>query len=422
MRVASRPSASLAPVWAWVLALAAPALATGAALALDEVFSIAGLAMVYLIAVVASALTLPARQSAVCALLSVSALNFFFVPPRHSLRIDGAEYWWILSVLLALALGLGAMVARLRQRGEEAERASARAASARELAERLAAANGAERMAVDTASFFERVSGLACAVYLVQADGALVRWTDRPSGAFHERAARWVVDNGRPAGRGCVDWPELALWCAPFARRNATGAVQLLFADSKRPRDDELVHWQDLAAQAGAAIERERAAHRAREAEDVASAEAARNTLLASLSHDLRTPLAALVGSASALRAQGAAMSAPQRERLLANLEEEALDLAFMADDVLQTARLAQPQAQLRKQWESVEDILGAAVTRVRRRWPGVAVRLRCPPGLPLLEAEAGLLAQAVANLVDNAVRHGGAGVKVVVQAGRSRD
>ena len=121
------------------------------------------------------------------------------------------------------------------------------------------------------------------------------------------------------------------------------------------------------AGQAGLALERERAAAAAARAEQNAEAEAARNTLLASLSHDLRTPLAGVVGSASALRTQGAELGAAGRDQLLENLEGEARDLALMADNILQIARLSQPQGELTSQWESIEDVLEAARDREER-------------------------------------------------------
>jgi two-component system sensor histidine kinase KdpD len=93
-----------------------------------------------------------------------------------------------------------------------------------------------------------------------------------------------------------------------------------------------------------------------------------------------------------------------------------------MADNILQMARLSQPQAGLKLQWESPEDILGAAIARKRRRWPQARIELRVTPQLPPVRAEANLLAQLVANLVDNAVRHGGALPHGVVRAGRSRE
>jgi two-component system, OmpR family, sensor histidine kinase KdpD len=243
-----------------------------------------------------------------------------------------------------------------------------------------------------------------------------------PQAAFKPQPAQWAVDNRRPLGRGCPDWPDLPLWCCPFNRRAPMGCVQVLLGARQVPSAETLEHWQALVRQIGLSVERETAAAEALEAKDAARSEATRNTLLASLSHDLRTPLSGIVGSASALREQGDAMTPAQRDKLLANLENEARDMSLMADNVLQMARLSQPRWELKMQWESLEEILGAALARMRRRWPEARIQLRVPAGLPPVQAEAGLLAQALANLVDNAVRHGGPGTAVTLQAGRSRE
>lgn len=404
------------------MAVAAPAAATVASHVLDSEMSLAGLAMIYMIAVAAAAAVLPRGAAAFSAILSVTALNVGFVPPTGSLAVEGGEYWWILTALLGLSLGLGALLGSLRAKRAEAEAGRIRASQLHSLSEAMAATDGPEAMAQAAASFLREATERACAIYLHGWQGAGLQKFAAPEGEqFDDRAAVWAMDNGRPVGRGSLNWPELTVWCAPFARSRAAGAVQVQIDQRGGPTPAEAEHWAALARQAGLAIERERAAVAAARAEQSAKAEAARNTLLASLSHDLRTPLAGIVGSASALRSQGADLTDFQRATLLDNLEHEARDLALMADNILQIARLSQPQGELSTQWESIEDVLGAAVTRMRRRWPGASIRLDVPAGLPVVKAEAGLLAQAVANLVDNAIRHGGEPLRIVVQAGRSR-
>jgi two-component system sensor histidine kinase KdpD len=404
----------------WLGALSAPVLATAAASAFDGRFSIAGLSMFYLLAVVAGAMLPKRSQAALCAVLSVTVLNYFFVPPRGSLSVAEPEYLWVLGGYLALALGLSTLVERLRSQRASARAAFLRSAQARELSGALQDSGGWEEMARTAARVLFRLTGHPSAVFAF--DGTVARrWPEDTNVGFEEKLARWAVESGRAAGRGCADWPDLPLWCAPFSRRGASGAVQVAVDRSAELSPQDLAHWAELVAIIGTAIERERASAAARAAKARADAEAARNTMLASLAHDLRTPLAGLVGSASALREQGSSMTQAQRDRLLANIEAETLDLSSMAEDVLATARFAQPGSAARLQWESLEDILGDAVIRMRRRWPQASIQLRCPTGLPLVQAEAGLLAQAIANLVDNAVRHGGQPGKVVVQAGRSR-
>jgi two-component system sensor histidine kinase KdpD len=412
------------PALAYLAAVAAAGIATAVGFVLDPFMSVAGLAMVYLVATVLCALLLPRAPALVASLCCVSALNYFFIPPRYTFEVDGAEYWWILAVLLGISLALGFLVAGLREGRARAETGEQRAAQVHSLSEALAECAGHEEMAQRAAAWMERALDHPCAVFLAGDDAQSLRHWGSPEGEtqFHAASVRWAIENGRPLGRGCDDWPDLPLWCAPFARRGSTGAVQVLLRSPERPAAETLQHWQALTRQVGLCIERERASSAAREAGDAARAEAARNTMLASLSHDLRTPLAGIVGTASALRTQADALPAAQRGRLLENLENEARDLTAMADNVLQFARLSQPQAQLRMEWESIEEILGATVARMRKRWPAVRFQLRVSPALPPVKAEAALLAQVVANLVDNGVRHSHEPAHIEIAAGRSRE
>lgn len=404
------------------LGAATAAAATLVCWSLDARMSVAGLALVYLVAVAVTATLLNRSAGIAASLMCVSALNFFFVPPRYTFEVDGAEYWWTLTVLLGVSLGLNTLVAGMRERQARAELGEARAAQLHALGEVLAGSDGHGAMATSAAQWLAGQLGLSCAVFVQEADCNGLSCHPSPKNAqFHAASAQWAMDHGRPLGRGCPDWPDLPLWCSPFSARDAAGAVQLLLGRNDRPQPDELEHWQALAHQVGLSVERERAAHAARMAQALAQSEATRNTLLASLSHDLRTPLAAIVGTASALRSQGDSLGAGQRALLLANLENEARDMTLMADNILQMARLAQPRLQLATQWESIEELLGSAVERMRRRWPGARIQWRVPAGLPPIQAEAGLIAQVVANLVDNALRHAGAQSEVVIQAGRSR-
>jgi two-component system, OmpR family, sensor histidine kinase KdpD len=402
-------------------AFASAAIATGACFVLEGYMSIAGLAMVYLVGAVICALVLDRFSALVASLLCVSALNYFFIPPRYTFQVDGAEYWWILAVLLALSLALGTLVANLREGRARAELGEQRRTQLHQLAEALAECDGADAMANRAARWLHDSLRRSCAVFILQ--GRELRQCGVPEGApFHEGSVRWAIENGRMLGRGCDDWSDLPLWCSPFAKRDAKGAIQLLLNPTDRPEPGLLDHWNALARQVGLSIEREHAFAHARGAEEAARAEAARNTLLASLSHDLRTPLAGILGTATTLRTQAEHLPPAQRERLLENIENETRDLSSMADNVLQLARLSQPQAQLRLEWESVEEVLGATAQRLRKRWPQARLQLRVTPSLPPVKAEAALLAQAITNLVDNAVRHSPGEAHIEITAGRSRE
>jgi two-component system, OmpR family, sensor histidine kinase KdpD len=406
-----------------VLATATTAAATAACWWLDTRMSVAALAMLYLVAVAVVALLADRWAGIYASLASVSALNYFFVPPRYTFDVSGPEYWWTLAVLLALSLGISTLIARLREGRALAEAREQQSLQLHELSERLAACDGPVAAASCAAAWMAQAIHQPCAVFLAgAAPHDLQCLPGSTEASFRVQPAEWAIDNRRPLGRGCPDWPDLPLWCCPFSARAPMGCVQVLLGSRQLPAAETLEHWQALVRQIGLSVEREKAAADALEATEAARSEATRNTLLASLSHDLRTPLSGIIGSASALREQGEAMTPAQRDKLLANLENEARDMSLMADNVLQMARLSQPHRDLRLQWESLEEILGAALARMRRRWPEARIQLRVSPGLPPVQAEAGLLAQALANLVDNAVRHGGPGTAVTLQAGRSRE
>jgi two-component system sensor histidine kinase KdpD len=131
-----------------------------------------------------------------------------------------------------------------------------------------------------------------------------------------------------------------------------------------------------------------------------------RAALLAAISHDYRTPLATILGAASALQEQGDRLDAAQRQCHLRSIVDEARRLARLTDNTLQLARLDAPGVQLRCDWESPEEIVGVALRHARRRPGGARVRARLEPGLPLLWCDATLIAQLLDNLIDNALKY----------------
>jgi two-component system, OmpR family, sensor histidine kinase KdpD len=158
----------------------------------------------------------------------------------------------------------------------------------------------------------------------------------------------------------------------------------------------------------GLAIERARDAAAAAAAREEAQAHKLRNTLLAAISHDYRTPLATILGAASSLQDQGERLTVAQRRRLATTIVDEADQLARLTSNALQLARLDAPGLVLPLDWESAEEIVGSAVRRVRQRDAARRVTLRIEPGLPLLRCDAVLLVQLLENLMDNAFKYGG--------------
>lgn len=404
-------------------ALALPAAATAACMAFDTQVSEAAKALAYLLAVIAAATWLPRWAGVLASLLGVTALNFFFVPPRHTFAVDGVEYWFTLSVLLAVSLLLNALVGSLRRRRAEAERRGRDAIELAALASVLALEQGPDAIARQAVAWWRAHRDERCALYLqATGGGALQRIADGEAARDEEGAARWAMEHRRPLGAGCADWPALQFWCTPLNDAAPIGAWLVPWTASAAPDAARVRQWRALAALVGQRLERAAIAADADAARARAEAEAQRNAVLASLSHDLRTPLTVLLGNASLLRERDADLLPAQRASLLAGLEHEARDMVAMAENILQSARFSSPPWRLRTQWESPEELLGAAIARLRRRWPDAALEARAEPGLPPVQVESGLVLQVMSNLVDNALRHGGPGVRVGIEVTKRDD
>jgi two-component system sensor histidine kinase KdpD len=216
-------------------------------------------------------------------------------------------------------------------------------------------------------------------------------------------------------GPGTGRHEQQGAWYLPLHRqggqRASAGAACLALGEL--PPDAQEVqdlrqHAQALCDLMGQALQRAQATRATRQAREEAQAHKLRNTLLAAISHDYRTPLATILGAASVLEAQADQLSTAQRRRLAASIAAEADQLSRLTDNALQLARLDAPGLALRLDWESAEELVGAVLRRLRARDPGRRVRARVEAGLPLLRCDAVLLVQLLDNLVDNALKHGG--------------
>jgi two-component system sensor histidine kinase KdpD len=233
-------------------------------------------------------------------------------------------------------------------------------------------------------------------------------------------AGLWLCMRENQAfGPGTGRHEQQGAWYLPMRGRSGSlGAARLALPEL--PQDaheaaDLRAHAQALCDQMGLALQRAQAARATRLARDAVQATQLRNTLLAAISHDYRTPLATILGAASALQEQAEKLSIEQRRRLAASIVAEADQLSRLTDNALQLARLDAPGLALRTDWESAEEIVGAVLRRLRTRDPQRRVRARVEPDLPLLRCDAVLLVQLLDNLVDNALKHSGDEVPVEI-------
>ena len=205
-------------------------------------------------------------------------------------------------------------------------------------------------------------------------------------------------------GPGTASHRELPAWYLPMQGRGTCRGAAVI--DDVDDDPTVLAHAQALCNQMGVALQRAHAAREEAQVRERAQTQEVRNTLLAAIAHDYRTPLATIVGAASSLHEQSARLNAEQSARLAGTVLQEMARLSRMTDNTLQLARLDADGLSLRCDWESAEELVGAVLRRARERAPQRSLRARLEPGLPLLWCDAILLSQLLDNLIDNALKY----------------
>jgi two-component system sensor histidine kinase KdpD len=225
---------------------------------------------------------------------------------------------------------------------------------------------------------------------------------------------RQCVKDNAVLGPGTGRWPGLGGWYLPVGDAGRVLGAALV-QPAQGSDEDGRVHATALAALLGQALVRLDLARAMQAAQTEAQRQQLLNTFLAAISHDLRTPLAAIVGAGTLLQTQGERLVPDARTRLLASIVSESTRLATLTENTLQLVRLSS-QARQPHPWESLEEMVGAAVARVRAQDQSHRVSAKVEPGLPLVRADPVLMGQLLANLLDNALKYSKAPVQVAAR------
>lgn len=400
------------PAWQWAGAAALVLGATVLGLALDSHVSLTSLAMLYLLAVVVASYRLGWLQSAATAVAAAVALNFFFVPPRWTFAVESRDNLIALAAMLAVSLVISHLVRSLRREAALARLNEQRARQLQTLAMALASVHDAAQVkALGLQALHDAFAG-PVRLALTGPDGMLP--VDGPWPPGQNDGLRQCLKDNAVLGPGTGRWPGLGAWYLPVGDGGrALGAA--LVQPAHAGDDDGRAHATTLVALVGQALLRLELAQAVQVAQTEAQRQQLLNTFLAAISHDLRTPLAAIVGAGTSLQTQGDRLEPQARARLLDSIVSESSRLAALTDNTLQLVRLSS-QASLPRPWESLEEMVGAAVARVRAQDPAHRVSAQVEAGLPLVRADPVLMGQLLANLLDNALRYGSGPVQVTAR------
>ncbi len=414
------------PGYAWGVMATAVWTALGALI--SPQFELVNIAMVYLLAVVLVAVRFGRGPAIATSFLAVAAFDFFFVPPLLTFAVSDAQYLITFAIMLTVALIISNLTASVRLQASVAGQRERRTAMLYAMTRELAATRGQEPMARAAVRHVSEVFESQAVVLFPDAAGRI----RHPRGASTPGSlrgadlavAQWVQDHGEPAGLGTDTLPAAEAVYLPLkGSQTVLGVLAVLPANVRRVLLPEQFHLlETFAGQIAIALERALLAEQAQRAQVDAETEGLRNALLASISHDLRTPLAVISGASSSLVERGERLGADERKALAASIFEQSQQMGGLVGNVLEMTRLEAGAIALNRDWHSMSEIAGSMLRRLQDRLESHPVEVDLPMELPLVRVDAALIEQVLANLLENAARHTPSGTRITLRVDRQDD
>jgi two-component system sensor histidine kinase KdpD len=406
-------------LWGYSTALLVSLGVTLAAIPLLPYLDHANIVMLFLLAVVGVAAWHGRGPAVLVAVLNVLSFNFVFVPPHFAFAFDTLQSILTFVVMLIVGLIVGQLTARFRYQARIARAREERARFLYEMARELSGALVAEQVIEISERCVEASFQVKALLLLPDDHDRLQSPLAHPGKPEVDLAiAQWCFDRNVPAGLGTDSLPAATLLYLPLKAPLRTRGV---LAVAPKQRRLSLLQEQrrlldTFAVLIAIALERVHFAAVARDTLVKMEAERERSSLLAGLSHDLRTPLTALIGLAETLTLELIAEQSPYQESLT-SIREQAERMALLVDNLLEMAKLQAGSVRLHKDWQSLEELVGSAMRMLEQPLREHPLRLALDPELPLINCDAVLIERVLVNLLQNATKYTPPGAVIGVTA-----
>ena len=375
--------------------------------------------MIFLAGVAYVAARLGRGPAIASTIASVLVFDFFFVPPRLTFAVGDTEYLITFIVMLGIGLVISELTTQLQAQLRASQQQERRTAELFRMTRQLSELSGSEFLVRTAGRQLQEVFDGEVVLYLREPSASLsLRYGEKTSIAaepVNGVVAQWVATNGRLAGAGTDTLPNASALFVPLAgSQQIVGALGVSSNEKGRFFDPEQIRLLETCGSLIAlSIERDQSVLNAHESQMQVQAEQLRNSLLSSVSHDLRTPLATIAGSASSLIEHCRA----QDRELLQSIVDESGRLTRLVENLLDMARLDSGSVSINPQWHVLEEIVGVALEGVKREISNYQVRVVIPPDFPLLNFDGFLMERVFVNLLENASRYTPAGSQIEITA-----
>ncbi len=386
-------------------------------------FQLTNVVMAYLLGVVIVSTRYGRGQSILASILSVAAFDFFFVPPQLTFAVSDTQYLVTFAVMLVVALVVSTLTVRVRQQAETARVREARTAALYSLSRELASTLDMNSLASIGLRHIGEVFDSQVALFVPQDGGKLILGAQGEErhqlSALDPGVAGWVEQNRQPAGLGTETLPGAqALYLPLLGAQKNIGVLAVRPSQVDRFASPEQFHLlETFTSQLASACERAQLSEEAEQAHLQIRSEQLRSSLLSSVSHDLRTPLATITGAASSIIEGSQRMDLEKCKQMASEIYDESIRLNRLVSNLLDMTKLQSGNLTVVKELHPVDEIVGAALSCMEAKLGQHIVKTKVPSDLPLVWTDAILVQQVLVNLIENAVKYTPPGSTIEISA-----
>ncbi|MEG6522011.1 sensor histidine kinase KdpD [Desulfotomaculum sp. 1211_IL3151] len=392
---------------------------------LKEELGVVNIAMLYLLPVLLSAVRWGTRPSIATSIMAMIGFDFFVVPPTFSLTVADIRHVITFGIFLVVALFTSRLSTRLRQQVINSRRREARVSALYSLSKEIAAVAELEPVLESIVKkVAETIEGQVVLLLpdrdkKLELKASYITVENSFFNANEHAVADWVFSRGQKAGKGTETLSAAEGLYLPLRTDNEIrGVLGIRSGDPDTYFEPEQLRLLEaIAGTSSMAIARVKLAEQAREAQTLAESERLRSALFNSLSHDLRTPLASILGAVSGLLESDEVYTKEARRDLLQSIQQGALRMSRFVHNLLHMAKLEGGLVQPNKEWCDLQDIVGVAISSLEKSLGDRSVNIKINNDLPLVKVDFTLIEQVIVNLLDNALKYSESGTEITISA-----
>jgi two-component system, OmpR family, sensor histidine kinase KdpD len=375
--------------------------------------------LIYILAIlIVSKITTGYIYGIVASILCVLIDNFLFMEPRFTLNVIQSDYPITFAVMLLTALITSTTTVRIKSQAEFAETREQRTEVLYEINKKLLVTRGLENIVDLTNEYIVKIFERSVIFYTSDPEegalGFLKQAEEETDAEFllspeESAVAHWVFVNQKRAGAGTDTSMGAGAYYMPvISQGNVLGVLGISCSNGLQIDHSSRAYMRRITSLVAMALERQRLSDEQRAILVETEKEKMRSNLLRAISHDLRTPLTGILGASSAILENKNTLEETTKDQLISHIKDDSQWLIRMVENLLSVTRINEDTANVSKTPEAAEEIMAAAIGRIRKRFPEQKINVRVPQELLMVPMDGTLIEQVIINLIENAIKHSG--------------